>query len=116
MAYKNRLGTATYEYDGDSIKLQSNLANLDSLAAATGLDFYEYLDSCKTPRQLAKLFYHLQFESNHSEAEIYAAFFADLSMFQSEENQKQLQEVTFTLMGLNYQDMIQKAAPSNKKK
>ena len=99
MALKNRVNIATYEYDGDEIKLQANFGALERLSDETGLDALVYIQSMSGPRQIVEVFYHLQFGTTYTRAEIHDAFFAELSAFERPEVQKNLENVIMKLLG-----------------
>lgn len=99
MALKNRVNIGTYEYDGDEIKLQANFAALERLSEAVGIDPLVFIQTMQGPRDIAKLFYHLQFGTSYSEAEIYDAFFAEIGAFEIVENMAKLETLIATLLG-----------------
>lgn len=116
MALKSRLKSATFAFDGDTIELKSTLRNLEALREDCGTDFYEYLENCKTPSDMAKLFFHLQEGSEYTESEIYEAFFADLNAFQTPEFAEQLQKIIYALMGLDTAMLFKPAPEATQKK
>lgn len=117
MALKNRIGTAVYEYDGDAITLRAELDRINGLVEDTGIPFYEYMTNHLTdPKSVAKVFYHFQSGSEYTEAEIYAAFFANIEVFQDDQTREKLTKVGATLMGVDYQKHIQAAKATSKKK
>lgn len=116
MAVKNRLGTGVFEYDGQKIKLQSSLENLESLSDATGVDAIEFLQSAAKPADLATLFYHLQHGSEYSRGEIYACFFGRMSDFEKPEWQESFSNCIADMLGVEKMDLIKPAGPDAQKK
>jgi hypothetical protein len=111
MALKNRLGTGVFHWEGENIKLQSSLSNLEALAAATGKDAIEVLQSASTPADLATMFYHLQLGSEYSRDEIYAAFFGRMGDFEKTEWQEALTNCISDMLGVEKMALIQPASP-----
>lgn len=123
MALLKSLGTYVFSHTNGTLKLRATLSNIRELEAATGVQFYDYLNNCESQSKLATLFFHMQVadEKNdelHSEDDIYDAFFGDFETFVSLE--KQIAEATFVLCGLDYQKSIAaldaKAKPGPKQK
>jgi len=100
MALKNRVHVFTWKYDGDEIQLQSNFGALENLAQETGMDGLEYIQSARNTRELVEVFYHLQFGTEYSRAEIHNAFFAEAAEFNhNEELKDQLARCVLFLTG-----------------
>lgn len=120
MARKSRLGTYTFKLEDDSIMLRSTLSNMEGLQNATGKDLHEFLTECKTQADMATLFYYMQWVPEGDEImsrdDIYEVFFANVMELQNPEFQKQLQEATFTLMGLDYQTALVELDKGSKSK
>lgn len=116
MALQSRIGTATFEHDGQSITLQAKLENIRRLETATGLDFYDFLDTCESQQKLAELFHYMQINTEETEDEIYDAFFGDVMVFQNTEFQLKVQNVISTLMGKGLMELFNKTQEVSKKK
>jgi len=115
MALKNRIGTATYEYDGDSIKLAATFAAMEQLSEEVGMDALEYIQSATTLRAITELFFHLQVDTNYTREEIYNAFFAEVAIFEKKVIQEKLNDCLETVMGKKRAAMINESKDAQKK-
>lgn len=114
---KSRIGTAVFEHDGQSIKLQANFAALEQLAQATGDDALAYIADFSTARQLVEIFYHLQLDSEYTRDEIQGAFFYSLELMMNNEKYKtQLASTIATVLGADLTKLIAPAADDTQKK
>lgn len=113
MALKNRLGTGVFAYEGSTIKLQSSLANLEALSEATGADGLIFLQVAKTGGDLATIFYHLQYGSEYSRDEIYAAFFGREDDCETDEWQEAFASCLADVMGKDKAKLIQAMKDAN---
>lgn len=115
MALKNRLGTGVFDWEGNKIKLQSSLSNLETLSEATGLDAIEFMQTANKPADLATMFYHLQHGSEFSREEIYAAFFGRMADFEKDEWQEGFANCINDMLGNEKLDLIKPADDTKKK-
>ena len=115
MALKNRVNVGTYEYDGDEIKLQANFAALERLSEEKGVDALIYIQTMETIRDIVEVFYHLQFGTTYSRAEIHEAFFAELGAFNDPAIQEQLKSVIETVLGANKAALLKETEGTQKK-
>jgi len=116
MALKNRLGTGVFVWEGNTIKLQSSLSNLEALSQATGKDAIVFLQDARNPADLATIFYHLQHGSEHSRDDIYAAFFGRISDFEKEEWQESFSNCISDMLGVEKMALIKEAKADTQKK
>lgn len=116
MALKNRLGTGVFVWEGQTIKLQSSLSNLEALSNATGLDAIDFLQTANKPADLATMFYHLQHGSEYSRDEIYAAFFGRMSEFEQPEWQEAFANCISDMLGVEKMKLLKPADEGTQKK
>lgn len=116
MALKKRLGTGVFLWEGNSIKLQSSLSNLEALSKATGADALEFMQSARNPADLATMFYHLQYGSEHSREDIYAAFFGRMSDFENEDWQEAFSNCIADMLGVEKMALIKPSKDDTQKK
>ncbi|WP_188063738.1 hypothetical protein [Sphingobium sp. KCTC 72723] len=82
---KSRLGTGVFLWEGNSIKLQSSLENLQNLTKATGEDALEYMTTVDHPLRLTELFFHLQHGTDYDRDAIFSFFFGNFGDFEKAE-------------------------------
>jgi hypothetical protein len=96
---KRRTNTKTFEWAENEIVLRNDFERLDALSEAVGMDGIEYIQAVTNARELTEVFYHLQFETEYDRAEIYDAFFSNVSDMLTQEFQKRIAVLIGALMG-----------------
>ncbi len=114
MALKTRIGTAVYEYDGDSIKLAATFAAMEQLAEETGMDALAFIETATTLRGITEMFYHLQADSEYTREEIYQAFFAEPAIFEEAAAQEKLRDCLATVLGKKRAAMLKEVTAPKK--
>lgn len=115
MALKSRLGTGVFNWEGNSIKIRSDLGSLDALSKATGKDPVLFLQTATSQIEMAELFFHLQYDSAYGRDEIYAGFFGRIDDFGKDEFQMKLAKCLGDAIGTDLIEHIEPADDTQKK-
>ncbi len=122
MPNQSKINTATFEHDGNSIRLRASLKNLNSLEEAAGTsDILFYMQTkVRNTTELARFFYHLQVVDEGAERssmdDIYEWFFADLGDIMDEAWQKKLADCIAMLFGSKLQAKLAELSEAEAKK